>query len=50
MGNNTLEHRTISISGLHYNGEDAVYYRKDNANVTELDVHNINSFLEGIAT
>jgi len=45
-----LETHSISISGIHYNGDDAVYLRKKNGNLTELNVHSLNGFFEGIAT
>jgi alpha-glucosidase len=45
-----LETHTISISAIHYNEDDAVYLRQQNGNLTELNVHSLNGFLEGIAT
>jgi hypothetical protein len=49
MGDRTLEQHTISISGVHYNEQDAVYVRA-NGKLTELNVHNLNSFMQIIAT
>lgn len=50
MGTDTLETHTISISAIHYNGDDAKYLRQKDGNLTDLVVHSLNGFLEGIAT
>lgn len=50
MGIHPLAFKTISTNGLHINGNKGRYFKKNNVNITEYELHNLYGFFEGIDT